>query len=63
MSENICIDIITIVFIIISNVLVTLLNIILIVFKNRVITHEFKDSIKMIKQLRDNAWEPEPLSC
>ena len=63
MSEYLCIDIITIVLIIISNVLVTILNVILIIIKNWVITREFKDSIKMIKELRDKAWEPEPLSC
>ena len=63
MSEYLCIDIITIVLIVISNVLVTILNVGLIIIKNWVITREFKDSIKMIKELRDKAWEPEPLSC
>ena len=57
---NTCIDICTIVFIIASTISVTLLSIILIVFKNLVITQEFKDHIKMIKQLRESAWEPEP---
>ena len=57
---NTCIDICTIVFIIASTVSVTLLSIILIVFKNLVITQEIKDHIKMIKQLRESAWEPEP---
>ena len=63
MSEYLCIDIITIVLIIISNVLVTILNVGLIIIKNWVITREFKDSISMIIELRDKAWEPEPLSC
>ena len=63
MSEYLCIDIITIVLIVISNVLVTILNVGLIIIKNWVITREFKDSISMIKELRDKAWEPEPLSC
>ena len=62
MSEYLCIDIITIVLIIISNVLVTILNVGLIIIKNWVITREFKDSISMIIELRDKAWEPEPLS-
>ena len=57
---NTCIDICTIIFIIASTISVTLLSIILIVFKNLVITQEFKDHIKMIKQLRESAWEPEP---
>ena len=56
---NTCIDICTIVFIIASTISVTLLSIILIVFKNLVITQEFKDHIKMIKQLRESAWESE----
>ena len=63
MSEYLCIDIITIVLIIISNVLVTILNVGLIIIKNWVITREFKDSISMIIELRDKAWDPEPLSC
>ena len=57
---NTCIDICTIVLIIASTISVTLLSIILIVFKNLVITQEFKDHIKMIKQLRESAWESEP---
>ena len=63
MGEYLCIDIITIVLIVISNVLVTILNVGLIIIKNWVITREFKDSISMIIELRDKAWEPEPLSC
>ena len=63
MSEYLCIDIITIVLIVISNVLVTILNVGLIIIKNWVITREFKDSISMIKERRDKAWDPEPLSC
>ena len=63
MSEYLCIDIITIVLIVISNVLVTILNVGLIIIKNWVITHEFKDSISMIIELRDKAWESEPVTC
>ena len=62
MSEYLCIDIIKIVLIVISNVIVTILNVGLIIIKNWVITREFKDSISMIIELRDKAWEPEPLS-
>ena len=60
---NTCIDVCTVVFIIVSTVSVTLLSIILVIFKNLVITQEFKDHIKMIKQLQESAWEPEPLSA
>ena len=63
MGEYLCIDIITIVLIVISNVLVTILNVGLIIIKNWVITREFKDSISMIIELRDKAWEPEPVTC
>ena len=63
MSEYLCIDIITIVLIIISNVLVTILNVGLIIIKNWVITREFKDSISMIIELRDKAWTPEQVTC
>ena len=60
---NTCIDVCTVVFIIVSTVSVTLLSIILVMFKNLVITQEFRDHIKMIKQIKESAWEPEPLSA
>ena len=63
MSKYLCIDIITIVIIVISNVLVTILNVGLIIIKNWVMTREFKDNISMIIELRDKAWTPEPVTC
>ena len=60
---NTCINVCTVVFIIVSTVLVTILSIILVMLKNLVLTQEFRDHIRMIKQIKESAWEPEPLSA
>ena len=60
---NTCISVCTVVFIIVSTVLITILSIILVMLKNLVLTQEFRDHIRMIKQIKESAWEPEPLSA
>ena len=60
---NTCISVCTVVFIIVSTVLITILSIILVMLKNLVFTQEFRDHIRMVKQIKESDWEPEPLSA
>ena len=60
---NTCISVCTVVFIIVSTVLITILSIILVMLKNLVLTQELRDHIKMVKQIKESDWDPEPLSA